>query len=353
MRKNLLYVSTNDGSDARISKELRTLSEHYDVHFYGFMRAGKNAGAALAGCKSYHLAAGSPRAVVPLVRYVLTVAVELVRYKDASVHVVNEELLAIFYIFLLRKWVVLDVFDSIFLRMNKPGEKAYLAKRILYWLPQVIIVTDDNRKELLPKFARRKSIVIPNVPRMAKYPNKVATREGSLVIYYVGSLSKDRGSSFIEKLLSADERISVVAAGWIYDTYTSNLLDHPRVTYIGVLPQADVNSRIASDADYLLAIYPLHNDNNRNASPNKIFDSLHTRTPVIISTGTYASRVVEELGIGMLVEEEGEIDFDDLSRLLFRSRTSFCFEEHVLRDYAWERYEAILLSSHEQRRSSG
>src|SRR5690606_29053828 len=76
-------------------------------------------------------------------------------YPGASVHVVNEPMLLLGYPLLIRRHVVLDLFDSIFLKRNAAGESAVLAKRLVYGPASRLIVTDNHRLNLLPRFARK------------------------------------------------------------------------------------------------------------------------------------------------------------------------------------------------------
>ena len=241
------------------------------------------------------------------------------------------------------KALVLDVFDSIFLKYNLPYNRAYFLKIIIYSLPRCIIVTDDRRLKLLPAFAQNKAIVMPNVPFLAKYPLKTKTNE--LVVCLFGTLVRDRGSEFALNMINANPMIELVCAGWICDKYSEKLLSHPRVSYLGIMSQVESNNYLSKYGDYLLMIYPTNNLNNKYASPNKIYDAIHTKTPVIINSSIYVSSFVASTNIGVVVNDSRYIDYQELCSEIYCKRESFnsVFTESLKKKYSWNNYEDYYL----------
>jgi glycosyltransferase involved in cell wall biosynthesis len=345
MKKIIFYICTNDGTDARVSKEIKTLSKIYQIHYFGFIKEGSKKGISLDLCSTVYLVDGSPRSLISLIKFIKIILFSLSKYKTASIHIVDEEILIFLYFFLWGREVVLDIFDSLWLRYDKIGRFFKIIKILFYYLPNKIIVTDQNRKNLLPKCIQSKTFIVPNVPVYQIYAQKVR-KSNELIIYLVGSLSKNRGVSFARKLISSENKIKVVAAGWIYDDYTKDFIEDPQVDYLGILNQDEINRRIALNGDYILAIYPLTNANNVNASPNKIYDAIQTKTPIIISSGTHASKIVNEMQIGFCVQPEDCVDFSKLSKKLIDHRFDFIFDDDEIHLNSWENYELTLLNCH-------
>jgi hypothetical protein len=98
--------------------------------------------------------------------------------------------------------------------------------------------------------------------------------------------------------------------------------------------------------DYLLAIYPGDNVNNVNASPNKIYDAIHTRTPLIMNRGIGVAETVSALGIGYVFEHGQDIDYRGLSETLYENRHGYRFSDALIAESCWENYEERLLSLH-------
>lgn len=344
MSQDLIYICNNNGSDTRIAKEIDTLSRFFLVHFLGFEKAGHHSQNP-ERFASYNLVKGkirSPRSVFSLFSKVRGL---LSRYPHATIHVVNEQLAILLMPLLIRRHVVIDSFDSMFLRMNLPGNRGLMLKRFVYGSAKAIIVTDLNRFNLLPDIAKSKSIIIPNVPRIFKYPEKSIDQE-YLTLCYFGSLAEQRGSRFVSGMLDANPNVRCIAAGWIADDYTEKLISHDRIEFMGSLPQEKVNSILAEKGDYLVAIYPLNNQNNINASPNKIFDSIHTRTPIIITKGVKVSDEVVASGTGVAVDTEKSLDFRSLGIDLLDRRRDFYFSDEAIRKNSWEAFEEKLCAIH-------
>lgn len=344
MRNNLIYICNNNGSDTRVSKEIDTLSRHFGVHFLGFEKDSHHE-RDYGGLSSYNLVQGAIRNPRSLFFFCLEARRLLVRFPEASVHIVNEQLAAILMPLIFRRHVVIDSFDSMFLRMNLPGNRAQSLKKMVYGPARSIIVTDVNRFNLLPDVVKEKSVIIPNVPRRSEYPEKTRNPD-LLTLCYFGSLAEKRGSRFIKGMLDTSSSVRCIAAGWAADDYTRDLLRHERIEFLGSLPQKDVNAVLAEKGDYLVAVYPLDNQNNVNASPNKIYDAIHTKTPLIITSGVIASEFVQTAGIGLAIDTEKDLDFHSLFAELMNSRDRFSFSDSDIFENSWEAFEDMLCAVH-------
>jgi len=81
---------------------------------------------------------------------------------DTKLHFLNY-IKSVFPIYFKKK-VVLDIFDSFFLKIDKPGDKLLWLKKIIYNKAYKIIVTDQNRQLLMPHFSNKKVFVVENYP---------------------------------------------------------------------------------------------------------------------------------------------------------------------------------------------
>lgn len=346
MKPKLLYVSCNDGSDMRISKEIKSLSKKFDVYFLGVGKQGSQS-FCLEYCTSFSIVPGNLRSPISLLRICLKILSLRFQFKFSSVHVVDEQLFIIVQPFLIGLSVVLDVFDSIFLKLNKPNNKWLLLKYYTYLYPVHIIVTDKFRFNLLPYFVKRKTRVIPNVPFYEEdifFTEKVPDTKIRLALF--GSLGENRGSKFVKELLDFSPRFSCYAAGWCSDGYSKDLMLHDRVEYLGVMKQKEANRFIARNVDYVICIYPVNNFNNVYASPNKIYDSFQNKTPLIINREVLVSKFVEDNSIGIVVENDESIE--SIAQKLEDSinNNQFNFSCSNAKDYSWDVYELNLLDMH-------
>lgn len=340
-KPKLLYICINDGSDTRINKEIVSLSKKNEIFFLGIGKKTKSS-FILNYVKNYNFIEGKKFSIITYLKLIKTLVSIIFKEKVINLHVVDEQLLIVILPFVFFKKITLDIFDSLFLKLNFPNEKCIFLKWLIYKPVKTIIVTDENRFTLLPIFAQKKSIIIPNVPNKKKYNLKKTDNE-YITICYFGSLIKERGSEFIANLLDYNKNIKIIAAGWIYDNYTGKLFENQNIRYIGIKKQEEINSILSEEGDYLLSIYPCNNLNNIYASPNKIYDSIQTETPLIINSGVKVSEFVKIQNIGYVINNNEIIDYEELINNLFKNRKKYQFSEVLKNRYCWENYEELLL----------
>ena len=342
----ILFVSTNDGSDMRINKEIRSLQKHSEVIFFGVGDQSKCYVAPF--CKEVILVKGKRNSISVLIKQVLIFIKLLVTRKINSVHIINEQLYIFFYPVLFFQHTVLDLFDSIFLKRNRSGEKMKWIKRLLYWPANTILVTDENRYNLMPVSMQPQCLVLPNYPEYFEFTTK---KEGSadLRILYNGWMGLNRGTELIEGLLKTGLLLKIYMAGWFSEEYTRKLVnEYPeKIEFLGVIPQQSALELAHTKADYILCVYAPINENNINASPNKVFDAIQTETPLIINAEVKISGWVREKGIGFVLPGYDVADYSQLYFDLQKDKNKFSFNADLKKYYTWESVEGNLLKAHQ------
>ena len=337
----LLYVCINDGSDTRINKEIKTLSAHFDITYLGIGRD-ESQSFVKPLCTQFCLVKGHHKSILTLTKYFLTFIKLYFFRRYASIHVVNEQLLLIFFPFLWwsRGHVVADIFDSIFLRTESPLVRSL--QSLVYRLPKQIIVTDENRKTLVPTDFQPKVVVVENYPYAFEDLQPKAAANDELLILYSGSLGVTRGTQLLIDLINLSPKVKVWMIGWVYDEPTRQLSQHPQVTFWGVKTQQET-MRLASECDYILSVYEPINDNNLNASPNKIYDAIQAQTPVIINAEIKVSQFVAQHRLGYVLESYYEKNSLRLLQQLILQKNSFVFDKQLRHGYTWEAIENKLV----------
>lgn len=343
-KKRILYICSNDGSDMRINKELRSLSTMYEITFVG-VGTGNGDSYARQHCKYFHLIIGRRNTTSTMIRQIYRV-MQLKPGTFNSIHIINEQLMVFFYPFLIGRHVVLDIFDSIFLMWNKSRNRWKALKKLVYAPVDVILVTDRNRQELMPDFTQNKILVLENFPYRFTFPVRKKTNNDRLTIIYSGWLGQHRGTEVLEKLLAADPDLHVIMAGWFADDASRQLAQHPRVDYRGIMAQEESLTIAAEEGDYILCVYAPNNENNINASPNKIYDAIQTATPVIINREIRIAAFVEQQAIGITFGDYYHFDEHALIKELKAKRNTFNFSEDLQNTYTWDNIEHILLEAH-------
>lgn len=343
-KKKLLYICSNDGSDMRINKELRSLSMHFEITYIG-IGIQNTESYARHYCKYFYLIIGKRNTIWTMLRQVFLV-LRLKPSQFDSMHVINEQLMVFFYPLLFGRHVVLDIFDSIFLMWNKGKNKWNLVKRIVYAPVDIILVTDENRLHLMPDFTHKKVRILENFPYRYTLPARKQTHPEKLTILYSGWLGQHRGTELLLKLLNADPKIKVIMAGWFADDASRTLASHPQVEYRGIMTQEESHTIAVEEADYILCVYAPVNENNINASPNKIYDAIQTATPVIINAEIKIASFVQSNHLGIIIDDYYHFDIPSLLQTLYQHKNDFAFSDQVRDTYTWEHIEHVLTEAH-------
>jgi len=337
----LFYVCINDGSDTRINKEIKTLSKHFEITYLGIGRD-ESQSFVQPLCTNFYLVRGHHSSVLTLVKYFISFLRIYYSSHYQRIHVVNEQLLLMLFPFLWgrKSRVVADIFDSIFLRTEKAFVRSL--QRWVYRMPKKIIVTDENRKMLVPAQFQSKTIVVENYPYTFYDVQPKAATDDELLILYSGSLGMTRGTQLLQDLIALSPKVKVWMIGWIYDEPTKQLSQHPQVTYFGVKTQQET-MRLASACDYILSVYEPINDNNLNASPNKIYDAIQAKTPVIINSEVKVAQFVAQNGLGYVLNSYYEKEVVKLLKTLMASKKLYVFDPTLGQYYTWEAIEEKLV----------
>jgi len=344
---HLLYLCNNDGSDPRINKEIRTLSKIYKIDFVG-MKSNQGHCFIAPYVTGIHIISSGRRNIPGLCKYFILVLKLLCRKRYHSIHIINEPLLLLCYplLWCCRTNIVLDLFDSIFLRMNKSGEEWVLLKRIIYALPDCIIVTDEERKNLLPAHVQIKTYKLPNYPPNITLEETIRLGGAGLTIMYYGWFGKHRGTDLAIKLLKASEKVRLIMAGWPGDNESHDLLKHPRVEYFGIITQEMAIKMAAGKADYILCVYNPVNENSIYASPNKIYDAIQANVPLIINREVKIASWVQKNRLGYILESIEEENLNSVVEELIKLKETFIYSDKLKEAFVWEKVEGRLLKAH-------
>jgi len=339
-------MAPNDGSDVRINKEIKSLSKEFNIYYLGISQDENSSPFIADYVVDSYVIRGKRKSLSTITKLYYYFLFIICSKKISSVHVVNEEFGVIFSPFLCFFYTVLDVFDSNFLKKNIPANKWKFIKWLLYKPSNKVIVTDKNRYDYYPSFIKSKSVIIENYPNKLNYTYKNYIDTETLKIAYVGSLSKVRGSLIVKNILDNSSKVSFLFAGWIYDEYTNLLINNnkDRIEYVGVVKQNEVNRLINEKCDYILCVYEPSNDNNINASPNKVYDAIQTLTPVIINSEVKISNFVEKNQLGYVIPNFNNINYDVLINELVKNK--YIINENLAAKFCWENQEDTLISLH-------
>ena len=78
------------------------------------------------------------------------------------------------------------------------------------------------------------------------------------------------------------------------------------IFYHGAFKSPDDLPSIYSNIDVVVSTYDVASDNVRYAEPNKLYEAIFFRRPIVVSSGTFLAKKVERLGIGYSVNPYNE-----------------------------------------------
>ncbi len=345
-KASLLFLSLSDGSDPRINKEVTSLARRFAIDFVGVM-VGESHPFIAGHTRRMEVVKGRRRSLPTLVRLAWRVLLLLARNRYDSVHVINENLYLVLWPLLIGQHVVLDIFDSMFLKSTMPNWLANLGMLFCYALPAKIIVTDEERAALMPAYTRSRHVILPNYP--FRYAGPSLNRDPEAIrILYAGSLGYSRGTSFLQALLAVSDSVRIVMAGWIWegDEQTQALSRHPQVEWMGVLPQHQIIEQ-ATRCDFILCHYDPSIKNNIYASPNKIYDAIQAGTAVIINPEVRIARFVQVNKLGVVLDAYAPADMKAVAGLLDDFKANYRPDPALRKIYLWDAVEGRLLAAHD------
>ncbi len=161
-------------------------------------------------------------------------------------------------------------------------------------------------------------VVVPNRvnPGLLKlnYKHKVF-EEGRLSIGFVGGFRYQSIYNFTKQIVTKYHYITFHVYGNIIsfkDELQVLSKHYPNLILHGTFKNPDDLPAVYESLDLVLATYDADSINAQYAEPNKMYESIFFRVPIIVSKGTFLSRKVERLGIGYSVDALDDADIEKL-----------------------------------------
>lgn len=158
-------------------------------------------------------------------------------------------------------------------------------------------------------------------------------------IVYVGGLSADR---FLKELVDSvqvtpEAELHIGGFGPLEGFIQSAGSKYGNVFFYGKISYHQTLA-LESQCDYLAALYPTDNRNHIFAAPNKFYEALMLKKPIIMIKGSGTSDLVEENSLGILIgSSENEVytmvkQIKDIDKAEFDCEKGYCL---YLEKYQW------------------
>lgn len=313
MKNKILFVRANSTSPRVIKEALSLGKQNYDVHLLLWNRidnSSKTYRKENITVTEYGFRAPYGNKVIfywifwwfEIFRYLLRNDIDIV-------HVCGlDSYIPVVFLKQIKKYkVVYDIFD--FLGDSLPIGTPNVLRMFVSWFERflsqfadMVIIVDECRREQISNIARSKIEVIMNCVD-DRYPKNVEKRlDGQFTIFYGGMLSKNRGLYEILAVVQNDPEISLIVAGSGEDEkqLVDALNQGKNITFLGHISHEEA-LEYTFRSDVVFAFYNPEIPINRLASPNKLFEAMMCRTPIIVNYETSIAKMIHEIGCGFVV----------------------------------------------------
>ncbi|SUP44756.1 glycosyltransferase [Veillonella criceti] len=373
----VLFIRANKGlPDSRVEKELYSLSKEHEVELLGWNREEntenieeKNIAINNKNFKYYWIGIKAPQGegfkkiLFPMLKFWITICIFL--YKNSGkydvVHFCDFDTSAIaFFVAKFKKMkIVYDIFDYYADSHNAPKFIKSIIKKwenyIINNSDTVILCSEKRREQILPAKAK-KIIIINNSPSKAiEFENINLQGDGTRKrLVYVGMLSEDRLLDKIAQVIITRNDIEwhVAGMGILAPYFEKISKKYDNIFYYGKIsyPQALC---LESQCDYMTAIYDPQVSNHKYADPNKFYEAILLRKPIVVLKGTGIDEVVINKKLGIVLDynvKNFKRDFSNaLNNLVEKNEIYFNrTNASILSDtvYSWEIMEKRLLEAY-------
>lgn len=181
---------------------------------------------------------------------------------------------------------------------------AYLEKKSIEFTDLLFLV-DEARYKQIEGSKIRSLVYIYNSPPDLYHSFRIQNKDdgGIITIFYAGVLHSTRGLTDIVYAIKDLEDIHLIIAGTGPEYLVlQNLQKVLQIQFdlLGWIPYEKV-IKYSLNADILFAFYNPVIPNNRYASPNKLFEAMMCKKPIIVNDGTTMADIVRKDNCGSIV----------------------------------------------------
>ncbi|HOJ94504.1 MAG TPA: glycosyltransferase [Fervidobacterium nodosum] len=187
---------------------------------------------------------------------------------------------------------------------------------------EYIIIPSETRIYDIPRIFRKKCTIIYNSPEdvkniQAEINDKINDR---LKLGFFGVLSEDRFIKETCEIVKKNDFLELHIGGYgpLESYIREQSLLCERIKFYGKVAYDKV-LEIQSEVDLLFAIYNPAIPNNKQASPNKLYEAMMLRKPIIVCRGMGIDELVEREDIGFVINYSAN-DFEKLLAFINNQR---------------------------------
>ena len=214
------------------------------------------------------------------------------------------------------------------------------------------IICGEWRKKQIKDANPKKLIVIHNTPNINFINNKKNIKSNSkkLKVVYVGILQSDRLLLEVLEQFKINKNIELHVGG--FGIYEKDFLEaskqYDNIFYYGSLKYSDV-LQLEKDCDILFATYNPIISNHKYSAPNKVYEAMALKKPIIVCKNTGIDELIKENKTGIIIGYSGKefiqsvINLSKDKKLL--KQLSQNANRAYLEKYNWDKMEQKLINA--------
>jgi len=187
--------------------------------------------------------------------------------------------------------------------------RGLVARAERFWIgfADLLLLADEFRIEEVRGAKINDLVYIYNSPADCLDPtkcNRTTKPAKGITIFYAGLISRQRGLQYIISAVRGLRDVELIIAGNVTDkelvdkSYTRS----ERIRYIGWLPSYDEVIQNTLNSDVLFRFSdPRMPNQTKYESPNKLFEAMMCKKPIIVSDGSRMAEIVREVNCGLVL----------------------------------------------------
>lgn len=216
------------------------------------------------------------------------------------------------------------------------------------------IICNEERFEQIKGCKQKNIEVIHNVPvlseEMTKYLSESdydINKSEKIKLCYVGKLSKNR---FILDVLSVVKDmdnvcLDIAGVGPVEDEVKAVAEESDNIVYYGKIGYEEA-LKIYSKCDLMFSIYDPSVKNHKYSAPNKIYEAMILKKPIIVARNTGMDKIVEKNNMGVVINYDKAEFEEKLKELVADKKLMSTMGENAAKaynEYCWEKMKSRLI----------
>ena len=283
------------------------------------------------------------RQIIPFIKFIIELKKHLKNQEYEYLHCQNLDGFIVGYLINNRKKIIFDMREFYEGREKNKVKKLVIKNIVRFGIKKShnIIYVNNTQISNIKQEYRGKLIYLPNYPSelLGKSIKKVETN--LLNISYIGGVRQyDEFKNLFEATKKIEKiRVNIHGMGTAYNRLKAIEDEYTNVNMTGRYNPSQT-AELYGSSNIIYCVYSMNNENWRTAYPIKFYESIVTKTPIIVSKGSVLEEFLKENDIGFVVDgdniEEIRLLIEDIKNNINILDEKVRNLEKIQFEYTWE-----------------